>query len=186
MIKIHFGGSRTLHQNQFSKVAQVVQASMAAGAAVHVGCAAGADSAVIQAALSDPAKLFVFAQFSESGKGSFSGSAVQQVLKAQAADAQVTFLAGGPLSVPFRGRLMRRSIAALAGCSFAVFFLAHPYSAGSLAVAAAAATKNIPVYVFPQGFSGQPVPLRSLPGAWRPSTFAGFPCLEWFAGKSFF
>ncbi len=125
MVKIHFGGSRSLSQNHFSFVSQVVQASLSAGASVHVGCAVGADQAVVHSALSVPSSLFVFAQFSQSDQGSFSGSAVQSVLSAQAAGASVSFLAGGPLSIPLRARLLRRSVAALRGCSFAVFFLSN-------------------------------------------------------------
>jgi predicted Rossmann fold nucleotide-binding protein DprA/Smf involved in DNA uptake len=183
---IHFGGSRALSPRFASQVASVVQASLCAGAAVRVGCAVGADQFVIQAALSQPQRLSIFAQFSATGAGAFSGSAVQPVLSAQAAGAQVSFLAGGPLQVPLRARLLRRSIAALRGSSAAVFFLASPSSAGSLNVAAQAAALSIPVFIFPLGFIGQPQNLRFLPGAWRPASFAGSPCLQWFAGPSFF
>ncbi|MHB8132893.1 MAG: hypothetical protein ACYDH1_01605 [Anaerolineaceae bacterium] len=164
----------------------MVQASLAAGASVRVGCAVGADQFVIQSAVSHPKNLEIFAQFAPSGAGSFSGSAVLTVAAAQELGASVSFLAGGPLSVPLRARLLRRSIAALRGSSFAVFFLSQSASAGSLNTAAQAATLGIPVYVFPLGFAGQPVALRHLPGAWRPASFAGFPCLQWAAGPSFF
>lgn len=186
MIKIHFGGSRKLAPSYFSEVAGVVSSSIQHGCAVHVGCAAGADAAVIKAALCDPLRLFLFAQFSSSGSGSFSGSAVQPVLFAQASGASVQFLAGGPLSFPLKARLIRRSLAALSGCSAAVFFLSHPRSSGSLNVAAAAVKNNIPVYAFPFGFVGMPAPLRSLPGGWQPSLFFDFPCFRWFSGQSLF
>ena len=186
MINIHFGGSRKLAPSYFSEVAQVVSASISNGCAVHVGCAAGADAAVINAALCDPFMLRVFAQFSPTGLGSFSGSSVPSVLSAQAAGAYVSFLAGGPLSYPLKARLIRRSLAALAGCSAAVFFLSNAHSSGSLNVAAAAVKKNIPVYAFPLGFDGQPALLRSLPGGWQPSQFFGFPCFRWFSGQSLF
>lgn len=186
MVKIHFGGSRSLSQNHFSFVSQVVQASLSAGASVHVGCAVGADQAVVHSALSVPSSLFVFAQFSQSGQGSFSGSAVQSVLSAQSAGASVSFLAGGPLSIPLRARLLRRSVAALRGCSFAVFFLAHPARSGSLNVAAQAVSAHIPVFVFPLSFSGQPAPLRAQAGVWLSSSFSGFPCLQWSSGPRLF
>lgn len=186
MVKIHFGGSRNLSQKYASQVAQVVQVSLAAGASVRVGCAVGADQFVIHSAVSQPQNLEIFAQFAPSGAGAFSGSAVLSVAVAQELGASVSYLAGGSLAVPLRARLLRRSIAALRGCSFAVFFLAYPGKSGSLNTAAQAATMGIPVYVFPLGFPGQPTALKHLPGAWQQSSFAGFPCLQWAAGPSFF
>lgn len=186
MVKIHFGGSRALTQNHFSQVSQVVKASLAVGAGIHVGCAVGADQFIIQSACSFPAQLQIFAQFSSSGAGAFPGSAVSAVLAAQQLGIPVSFLAGGPLSVPLRARLLKRSIAALRGCSLSVHFLSNPASSGSLNTAAQAAAMGIPVYIFPLGFPGHPQALRHLPGAWRPSSFAGFPCLQWAAGHSFF
>ncbi len=186
MVKIHFGGSRALKQIHFSQVSQVVKATLATGAGVHVGCAVGADQYIIQAANFSPAQVHVFAQFSATGSGAFSGSAVLTVTAAQQLGIQVSYLAGGPLSIPLRARLLRRSIAALRGCSAAVYFLANPAKSGSLNTAAQAATMGLPVYVFPVGFLGQPTGFSHLPGAWRPSTFAGFPCLQWAAGPSLF
>jgi hypothetical protein len=186
MVKIHFGGSRALTQNHFSQVSQVVKATLATGAGIHVGCAVGADQYTIQAAAFSPAQVHIFAQFSPTGAGAFSGSAVPSVTTAQQHGIQVSFLAGGPLTVPLRARLLRRSIAALRGCSASVFFLARPGKSGSLNTAAQAATMGMPVYVFPLGFLGHPTGISHLPGAWRPATFAGFPCLHWAAGPSLF
>ena len=157
------------------------------GCSVHVGCATGADEAVIESALfSDPSRLFVFAQFSEVGEGCFSGSAYVPVVAAKKAGAQVSFLSGGPLSKPLKNRLMCRSMVALAGCAGSVFFLSSPFSPGSLKVAAAAVKKNQIVYAIPCGFSGMPVALRSVPGAWQEAQFFGFPCFQWFTGYSLF
>lgn len=186
MVNIHFGGSRNLSKNHFSQVSQVVNATLATGVSIHVGCASSADQFIIQAASAFPAQLQIFAQFSQFGAGAFNGSALVSVFNAHQAGVPVSFLAGGPLSIPIRARLLRRSIASLRGCKLAVYFLSNPASAGSLATAAQAATMRIPVYVFPLGFPGNPQALGHLPGAWRPSTFAGFPCLQWAAGPSFF
>jgi len=185
MVSIHLGGSRSLKADHFPLVRDVVLGCLAAGAVIRVGCARGADAAVIRAAIKYPSHLSVFAQFTPGGQGSFSGSDVVAVSSAAQSGANVSYLAGGALSLPLKARLMRRSIAALSGCKAAVFFLAKPFSPGSLAVAAAAATKNIPVYIFGCGFSGSPAALRSAPGGWRESFFSGLPCFEWFPGKSF-
>lgn len=176
-LSIHFGGSRSLPAAFFGLVRQVVQAVQAAGALVHVGCAAGADQAVCQSA--SPAGLRVFAQFSPSGQGSFSGSAVRAVRQAAAAGVSVSWLAGGPLSLPLCARLARRSLAALSGCSASVFFLATPGSHGSLSVAAHAAAAGQQVVAFSCGFSGPPVALSGQAGSWQPAQFAGLSCWQW-------
>ena len=187
MIKIHFGGSRSLSASYFPLVADVVAVPMQLGCFVNVGCAVGADEAVIEAALGcDPSRLSVFAQFSASGEGSFSGSAFVPVVAAKKEGAHVSFLAGGPLSIPLKVRLMCRSKVALAGCAGSVFFLSKPFSPGSLKVASEAVKKNQIVYVFPCGFSGSPVPLRDVSGSWQHSHFFGYPCFQWFAGQPLF
>lgn len=187
MIKIHFGGSRSLSDSYFPLVSDVVSTPMQLGCYVNVGCAIGADEAVIEAALGcDPARLSVFAQFSASGEGSFSGSAYIPVIAAKKEGAQVSFLSGGPLRIPLKTRLMLRSKAALAGCAGSVFFLSKSFSPGSLKVAAEAVKKNQIVYAFPCGFSGAPVSLRSVPGSWREWHFFGFPCYQWFTGNPLF
>jgi len=186
MEKIILGGSRNLSKKYFPQVTKVVQTIQSVGACVHVGCAIGADQAIIQAAWAIPAQLQIFAQFSPSGVGAFSGSAVSTVFTAQRRGVPVRFLAGGPLSVPLRARLFKRSLASVRGSCAAVFFLAHGSKSGSLNTAAQAAALGIPVFVFPFGFSTQPIALRNLPGAWRPSFFAGADCLQWAPGPSFF
>ena len=57
MINIHFGGSRALTQKHFSQVSQVVNATLATSAGIHVGCAVGADQFIIQAASACPASF---------------------------------------------------------------------------------------------------------------------------------
>lgn len=175
MSKIHFGGSRSLAPNQFP-LAQVVAACQTSGQVVRVGCAIGADRQVIQAAISQPALLSVFAAFARSGSGAWAGSAVEAVRQAEAAGARVEYLAGGPLEVPMVGRLMGRSRAALAGCTASVFFLSSPSSRGSLAVAAIAAKVHQPVFSF---CAEAPQAPRACEGRWLPSKFAGFECWRW-------
>lgn len=185
MVKIHFGGSRNLSDLYDPQVHQVVSSVMQKGCFVNVGCATGADETIIEAALSEsPAHLSVFAQFSFAGEGAFMFSAFTAVYLAQQSGAQVSYLAGGPLNIPLKARLMRRSKAALQGCDASVFFISQPYSPGSLKVAAAAVQQNMPVFVFPLGFDGQPVPLHGVRGSWQPAQFFGFPCFQWLPGQS--
>lgn len=176
MASVLFGGSQSLSQSPLLR--QVVCSVLTSGAAVSVGCAIGADAQVIQAALGAgaAARLRVSAAFGSSGAGAFGGSAVQIVSSAALAGAAVSWLAGGALSVPLVGRLIRRSLVALGGCSAAVFFLASPQSSGSLAVAAQAVKRSIPVFVF---CASRPAALVGVPGQWSPSSFHGAACWCW-------
>jgi hypothetical protein len=175
---IHFGGSRSLGPS--SQLASVVRAVLAGGQAVHVGCAVGADQQVIQSVVSVPGAaqsfLVVFAAFASSGAGAWSGSALGAVSAAAAQGASVRWLAGGQLAIPLVGRLIRRSQAALAGCSASVFFLAGPLSSGSLAVAGCAVQAGQPVFAFCPVMPQSP---RGCQGHWHPSSFVSFPCWQW-------
>jgi len=185
-VSVLFGGSRSLPASFAPLVSRVVGAVLAGPQSVSVGCAAGADALALSAALaalpgsSAFARLALFCVGSASGSGFWSGSAPWSLLSAAAARCRVFWFAGGGPEVPFRARLLRRSLAALAGCSSAVFFLSSPSSSGSLSVAAAAVRAGQPVFVFSCGFSGPPAPLSSVPaGSWSPSAFLGFPCWSW-------
>ena len=183
MSRVMFGGSRSLPAIPFFPLVQAVVSSwLSAGGQVSVGCAAGADQLVISSVLSAgwASVLSVFAVGASSGAGFWSGSAPLSLLvSAAAAGASVRWLAGGGPQVPFRARLLKRSLAALAGCSTAVFFLASPSSPGSLRVAAAAAQQGLRVFAFSCGFTCAPLPLAGCAGAWVFSSFCGFPCWAW-------
>ena len=183
MSGLFFGGSRSLPSSFFGLVRAVVAAAAPGAGWVSCGCAAGADQAVVAAllALGWAALLRLFCVGAPSGAGFWSGSAPVSLFRAAAAaGASVSWLAGGVLSVPLRARLLRRSLAALPGCSAAVFFLASPAPSGSLTIAAAAVSLfRLPVFVFPCGFSVLPAGLAGCAGAWVPAVFCGFPCLRW-------
>jgi len=179
---VAFGGSRSLSPAWGALVSSVVSAVLSSGGSVAAGCAAGADQLAVSSVLAQGAapRLALFCVGAASGAGFWSGSAPLSLLRAAAgAGSAVAWCAGGGPALPFRARLLRRSLAALAGCSAAVFFLASPSSPGSLRVAAAAALRGLPVFVFPCGFSGAPALLAGCAGAWIPSVFCGFPCLAW-------
>ena len=172
MSKIYLGGSRSLPPSAAGLIGSVVGAALQAGHWLAVGCSAGADQAVIQAVIrsSSFSHLRIQAAFAASGAGSWSGSAVSAVRQFAAAGGSVSWLAGGALSVPLAGRLIRRSLAGLAGCSAAVFFSPGP---GSLAVAGAAVKRGVPVFAFSPSAPSAP---RGCPGAWVQSSFLGFAC----------
>jgi hypothetical protein len=178
MSSTYFGGSRSLAGSLAQKlVFSVVSGVARRGSSVRVGCASGADALVINAALSVAAPLAVFAVGSKAGAGFVKSSAVQSVKRAASYGASVTWLAGGPLSVPVRARLIKRSMAGVAGSAQAVFFLASASSSGSLAVAARAAGSGVPVVALCVGFSGPPAALKGQPGQWvrvRSGFFAQF------------
>lgn len=171
-MSIYFGGSRSLSPSPV--LSQVVGAVLASGASVRVGCSAGADQQVISCAIRSRSfsQVSVFAAFGAGGQGSWSGSAVKVVQGFCHGGGSVSWLAGGPLSVPLSARLILRSVAGLRGCSAAVFF--SP-GAGSLAVAAHAVAAGIPVYAF----GSMPAAPRGCAGAWVASQFFGFSCWLW-------
>lgn len=168
-MSVYFGGSRNLQHGQANpELSVLVQATQQGGQAVHVGCCVGADQLVIKAGLANPSFLVVFAAFGPSGAGGWSGSAFGASRAAEQAGAEVRFFAGGHLEIPLEARLIRRSQAALSGCSAAVFF--HPGS-GSMAVARCAVLACIPLFVV------GPCP-ASLPGAgsWQEAMLTGIYC----------
>ena len=190
---VYFGGSRSLVPPS-PLVGQVVGAVLASGAPVHVGCSAGADALVVECVLSWSAQqqgsrialspvrsssfqqMRVFSAFAPSGAGACSVSNVQGVCQFAQAGGSVSWLAGGSLAVPMAARLIRRSLAALAGCSAAVFFAP---SSGSLAVASHAVKSGIPVFAF----GPMPAAIPGAAGCWVSSSFFGFSCWQWSAAQ---
>jgi hypothetical protein len=159
--------------------AAVVAAVRASGACVSVGCSAGADALVLAAALGAGSPVRVSAVGSLAGAGFWSGSAPLALLRAAPS---VAWLAGGALAVPLRARLLRRSLAALAGASAAVFLAPGP---GSLAVAGAAVSAGVPVFAVVAAGSAAPAAPRGAVGSWAPGAFpglvlpAGYALLAW-------
>lgn len=182
-MNLHFGGSRTLKSVYQDLITDVVIRCLAYDVGIHVGCATGADAAVIRAMLPFAMHLSVFAQFSESGEGAFSGSDVDAVAAAASKGAQVSYLAGGPLSLPLKARLIRRSIAALENCSMSFFFIDRPFSPGSLNVAAKAAKACQSVFVFPCGFSVPPAKLPGISTKWVETELFGYKCFKFYPGE---
>ena len=154
------GGGRAASPRALQVARRFSRSLVSSGFVLHVGCASGVDAAALCGvlALGNCSSLFsqmrVFAAFGPSGKGSWRSSAVPAVLAAQRAGFPVTFWAGGSARVPLIARLMSRSLAALKGCSAAVFFGPGP---GSLKVARAALRAGVPVLVSRVSLSSPPV-----------------------------
>ncbi len=188
-VHVLLGGSRALPGSASPLLASSVLSVLSINSVVHVGCAAGADAVIVSSVLAagSASHLSLFCIGSASGAGFWSGSASFSLLsQAVISGASVTWCAGGALSLPLRARLFRRSCAAMAGCSSAVFFLSSPSSPGSLRVATAAFGHGIPVFVFPFGFSGPPAALAGVAGAWVPGSFASHRCWAWQPAQSHF
>lgn len=174
MSSVLFGGSRSLPPSALPLVRAVVGAWLASGGLVSVGCAVGADLLVLSSVPAGLAsRLRVFASFSACGAGAWRGSAVAPVLACARAGVSVSFLAGGSLAVPLIARLMGRSVAALAGCSAAVFFSPGP---GSLKVAGVAVARGLPVFAFGACPAGRP---RGAAGQWVAASWCGLSCWAW-------
>jgi hypothetical protein len=180
MVVVGFCGSGALPSSAQPLVAACVQGWLAAGAQVAVGCAAGADAAVVSAVLSAGAasRLTVFCAFAPSGQGAAGlVSSVAGVSAALFAGAVVRWLAGGSLAVPVRGRLAQRSLAfvrflaaqqsAAPGGGLVGFVSSLPSSpfgrgpfpscgSGTWSTLAAAALLGVPVVAFPVRLSSCP------------------------------
>jgi hypothetical protein len=153
------GGSRSLVSGSAAWVAcqSFVQGALQS---IHVGCSAGADQAAIIALTGGSVRGRVFACFSPSGAGAWRSSAVSAVQRFAQLGGRVQWLAGGSLAVPLAARLIQRSVAALQGCSAAVFFAP---GVGSLKVARHALRAGIPVLVSPIGLLQAVTPVLAVP-----------------------
>lgn len=178
---VAFAGSRSLSPSFGPLVSRVVRAVAASGRGVACGCCAGADAAVLSAALGAACPLAVFSAGGPSAPAAGSASAPLSLLAC--AGSAVCWWAGGPASLPLAARLARRSAAVVgaAACSAGpassagaaggagfVGFFGSARSRGSAGAARLAALAELPICGFWCG-SG-PVALPSLgAGSWVPS-----------------
>jgi hypothetical protein len=164
-------GSRSLPPGGAPLVAGVTRSLVAAGASLVVGCAVGADAAVVAAV--PPAALRVLAAFGPGGAGAWAGSAVSAVRAFAAAGGAVVWWAGGGPAVPLRARLAARTRAVVAEASagFVVFF-GSPMSRGAALATRCAVARGLPVLAFPLGFAPAQLPLLGY-GSWVPAGGSG-------------
>ena len=185
---VAFGGSRRLPASAAGLVRDVVAAVLRAGRAVSVGCAVGADAAVLRSVLSLGAvsRCRVFAVFGPRGEGSWSGSAVDLVCEAARLGVAVSWVAGGSVFAPGRfgpGCLVQRlrvrsarsvfwSARSGSGAGF-VGFVSARRSPGTWGTARFAARLGLPVVVFPVGVSVGELPLLAAGGSWVRAAASG-------------
>ena len=199
---VGFGGSRSLPSvaSPGGLVASVVSSVVRSGRGVAVGCASGADAAVLSFRLSLPfppssgPQLAVFAVggpgLGGRGSGFWRGSAwpvVQQaavLAQSSSSSVVVRWWAGGGAPVPLRQRLRARSVALVQAVAASgpqagfVFFVAGgwPASRGSWGSVLSALRLGSSVVVFPVGCSVSCFP-RSFSGVgpvrWVPAAQSG-------------
>ena len=176
-------GSRSLAQFVGSAIPRVVGSLVSSGRSLSVGCAAGADAAVVSAAVMAGAadSVRVHAVGGSCGAG-FAGHAseLSGVQAARAAGASVVWWSGGPASVPLRSRLVARSLACVSSAAATVAFVSGPpprawsgsglwrsCGSGTWSAVAASAIRGSSVVVFAPGAAALP----SLPvgGSWVPA-----------------
>ncbi len=180
-----FCGGRSLAGPALGSVAALARAALAAGVPVGVGCASGADAAVLSALLAAPVPgSRVFAAFGPGGAGSAGAvSSVSLVLRLAAAGAvPVSFWAGGGPSVPVRVRLAARSralvswLAASRGALVCAPGPAAPASSGSWSAALFAASLGVPVFVLAPS---APAFALGPAGSWSACSLFGVPVWRW-------
>jgi hypothetical protein len=164
-------GSRSLPPGGAPLVAGVARLLVAAGASLVVGCAVGADAAVVSAV--PPSALQVLAAFGPGRAGAWAGSAVSAVRAFAASGGSVSWWAGGGPAVPLRARLAARTRAVVVEASAGlVVFFASPASRGSVLAAQLAVARGLPVVAFPLGFAPVQLPALSV-GSWAPAGGSG-------------
>ena len=174
---VALAGSRSLPPGGAALVARVAGALVRSGSALVVGCATGADAAVISSA--PVGQVQCLAAFGPGGAGACRVSAVSQVVAHAASGGQVQWWAGGGVSLPLPVRLSRRTQAVVgAAGSGLVAFLASSSSRGSLLACRLAAARGLPVVVFPLGFSGAQLPALGA-GQWVPCEQGGVWARAW-------
>ena len=184
-------GARSLNATQLSTVQEIAQQAAHAGS-VYTGCALGADAAAVAGARAASSALRIFAVGAPDGTGFPRGYVPRHVetLGAQPGVC-VSWLAGGPLSVPLVARLARRSLAmlravAVAGGALVAFpaasappraFGSGPFpscGSGTWSTIAAAVLLNLPVFVV---FPSVPLAAQAVGGYWSASSLFG--CAGW-------
>ena len=128
-LPIAFSGPRALPVEAIPLVYKVVQEVMLSGRSVVVGCAVGADAAVLSAAIRFcpvsqlASRIQVLCAFGPEGQGSFVGSSVAGVQAAAALGVPVIWWAGGGPAVALVQRLRSRSQACVHASMRLIAFL---------------------------------------------------------------
>lgn len=183
-----FTGARSLTPQSLSVVSALAASVARAGGTVYTCCAQGADKTAIAGSLAAHRLPVVFAVGSEDGQGfPGQGGVPGHILDLP----DVTFLAGGPLSLPLVARLARRSLdmvraVAAAGGSLVAFpaagtppraFGPGPFpscGSGTWSTVGAAVLLGVPVFVvLPHDLNASPPGGLPAWGYWEESSQFG-------------
>jgi hypothetical protein len=169
---ILIGGNRHASAEAYRMTLALCAAAHQASYTIHTGDASGVDEVTIQAA-QHTTTIHVYAIGDNAGLGYWRCSADWLTLAQPAAQKTTHWLAGGSLTVPLQARLIKRSLSALGNCTLAAWIDPGP---GSLAVAAHAATRAIPVYAL---CAVRPPALHNVAGHWQPAQLLNLSCWQW-------
>ena len=167
-------GSRSLHPDFTVLVAKICSLIISSGHGIVVGCATGADAAVLGAGL-PVSRVRCLAAFDKGPRfdGACGVSAVNAVAAHAEAGGEVIWLAGGSLSLPLIVRLSNRTRAVIgAATNGLVVFFDSPQSHGSSLAARFAVNRGLPVFAFACGFPAPALPSIGV-GEWVPSGLGG-------------
>jgi hypothetical protein len=172
------GGPRLLDAAGVRLVEALTLALLEADCRLAVGCATGADAAVLQAAeqAGRAARLAVYSAFgpvpactgaaAALAPGTCRWSAPAAVALAERAGARVHPWAGGGREVPPAARLARRTKAVAEAATAGALVLLHPRSRGALLLAAESARRGLPVLALPVGCQVDALPPAAPGGSW--------------------
>ena len=164
-------GSRSLPSGGVALVSRVACALSRTGHTLAVGCAFGADAAVLNCVIQDQipvSSVQCFSAFGQDRSGSCAVSAVAMVSSFAALGGSVSWWAGGGALVPVRGRLVVRARAVVSSASVSVVaFFSSVSSVGTFKACQYGASRGLSVVAFPLGFSGSSLPLLGS-GSWIP------------------
>ena len=184
---VAMAGTRHLDIAGAVLVSGVVVDLMGAGASLVVGCAVGADAAVLSALSRDVrGRVTAFAAFGPvspswgapqgryTAPGACSVSAVSTVAAHLLTGGPVVWWAGGAPHAPIKARLSRRTRAVVdSATAGAVLVFGPGRSIGTLHAGRCAAARGLPVYAFDLGSSRTGPPLLGS-GAWAPVCGSGW------------
>jgi hypothetical protein len=155
-------GSRSLPSGGVALVSHVSCALSRTGHTLAVGCAHGADAAVLNCVIQNKisaSSVQCFSAFGQDRSGSCGVSAVAMVSAFSGLGGSVSWWAGGGSSVPVRGRLAVRARAVVSSASVSVVaFFSSASSIGTFKACQFGASRGLSVVAFPLGFSGSSLP----------------------------